>query len=117
MLLKKDDYNKLVKRIESLEKENKALKTKYEGKINGELNMESYRKTVDEKAKEEVEAYKKNLDALVSKDLNYGFLKQLVNAASKGTIIEVKLKEGNTLVIRKEVKPDVSDLDLYSIMK
>lgn len=117
MLLRKDDYDKLVKRIESLEKENKALKTKYEGKINGELNMEAYRKTVDKKAKEEVEAYKKNLDALVSKDLNYGFLKQLVNAASKGTIIEVKLKEGNTLVIRKEEKQNENAKDIYSFLK
>lgn len=117
MLLRKDDYDKLVKRIESLEKENKALKTKYEGKINGELNMEAYRKTVDKKAKEEVEAYKKNLDALVSKDLNYGFLKQLVNAASKGTIIEVKLKEGNTLVIRKEEKQNENVKDIYSFLK
>lgn len=117
MLLKKNEYEKLVKRIEDLEKENKSLKTKYEGKINSELNLKEYKKNVDRKAEEECEAYKKNLDALVAKDLNYGFLKQLVNAASKGTIIEVKLKAGNTLVIRKEVKPDTNDLDLYSIMK
>lgn len=117
MLLKKNEYEKLVKRIEDLEKENKSLKTEYEGKINANLNLKEYKKEVDKKAKEEVDAYKKNLDALVARDLNYGFLQQLVNAASKGTIIEVKLKEGNTLTIRKEEKPDANDLDLYSIMK
>lgn len=116
MLLKKADYEKLVKRIESLEKENKSLKTKYEGKINSELNMAVYKKEVDRKAKEEVEAYKKNLDALVEKDLNYAFIQQLVNAASKGTVIDVKLKDGNGFTIRKEDKSDKSDIDLYSIL-
>ncbi len=117
MLLKKNEYDKLLKRVEDLERENKALKTKYEGKISADINMKEYKKSVDKKAKEEVEAYKKNLDALVAKDFNYGFIQQLVNAASKGTVIEVKLKEGNTLTIRKEEKSDANDLDLYSIMK
>ena len=117
MLLKKNDYEKLVKRIEDLEKENKLLKTKYEGKINADLNIKEYKKTIDKKAKEEVEAYKKNLDALVEKDLNYTFLQQLINKAAKGVLIEVKLKDGNVLEIRKEAKPDKADLDLYEIMK
>lgn len=117
MLLKKNDYEKLVKRIEDLEKENRSLKTKYEGKISADLNMAEYKKEVDKKAKEEVEAYKKNLDALVEKDLNYAFLQQLINKAAKDVLIEVKLKDGNVLEIRKEAKPDNADLDLYEIMK
>ena len=116
MILKKNEYEKLLKRMEALEKENKALKTKYEGKISADINMKEYKKAVDKKAKDEVEAYKKNLDTLVAKDLNYGFLQQLINAASRGTVIEIKLKEGNILTIRKEEKLSKDDIDLYSIM-
>lgn len=117
MLLKKNEYEKLLKRVEDLEKENKSLKTKYEGKINANLNLKEYKKEVDKKAAEEVEAYKKNLDALVEKDFNYAFLQTLINKASKGVLIEVTLKDGNKITIRKEEKPDANDLDLYSIMK
>jgi len=116
MLLKKADYEKLVKRIESLEKENKSLKTKYEGKISSELNMKEYKKEVDRKAKEEVEAYKKNLNALVEKDFNYAFLQALVNNAAKGVCIDVKSDKGYSLTIRREEKQDSNDLDLYGML-
>lgn len=116
MFLKKKTYNDLVARVEKLAKENEDLISKYEGKISAELNLKEYKKDIDEKAKEEVEAYKKNLDALVEKDLNYGFLQQLINKAAQGVLIEVKLKDGNILTIRKEVKEDKPAANFYNIL-
>lgn len=117
MLLKKKTYNDLIEKVKKLESEKEELVSKYEGKISAALNLKEYKKEVDKKAKEEVEAYKKNLDALVEKDFNYAFLQTLVNKAAKGVLIEVTLKDGNKITIRKEEKPDNNDLDLYSIMK
>lgn len=116
MFLNKKTYEDLVAKVEKLAKENKELKSKYEGKINSELNLKEYKKAVDKKAKDEIEAYKKNLNALAEKDFNYAFLQQLVNASAKGTVIEVTLKSGNSITIRKEEKADKSDIDLYSIL-
>ena len=104
MWLKKKVYNDLKARVKKLVKENEELISKYEGKINADLNLKEYKKGIDEKAKEEVEAYKKNLDALIEKDFNYAFLQQLINKAQKGVLIEVTLKNGNKLVIRKELE-------------
>lgn len=116
MWLKKKNYENLLAKVEELAKENESLKAKYEGKISADLNLKEYKKTVDEKAKEEVEAYKKNLDALVEKDINYAFIQQLINKAQKGVLIEVKLKNGNTLTIRKEVESEQKERDFYNIL-
>lgn len=123
MWLKKENYDDLLAKVEKLSKENEKLAkankdfiSKYEGKINSELNLKEYKKELDRKSKEETEAYKKNLDAIVAKDFNYAFLQQLVNAAAKGTIIEVRLKEGNSIVIRKEVEDTQQERDFYNIL-
>lgn len=116
MFLKKKTYNDLVARVEKLAKENEELISKYEGKISADLNLKEYKKTVDEKAKEEVEAYKKNLDALISADFNYAFLQQLVNKAARGVLIEVSLKNGNKLTIRKEVEDVQNPKDIYNLL-
>lgn len=116
MFLNKKTYEDLVAKVEKLAKENKELKSKYEGKISADLNMAKYKKEVDRKAKEEVEAYKKNLNALVEKDFNYAFIKALVDNAAKGVCIDVKSDKGYSLTVRKEEKADKSDIDLYSML-
>ena len=116
MFLKKKTYNDLVARLEKLAKENEDLISKYEGKISADLNMAEYKKEVDKKAEETVEAYKKNLDALIEKDLNYAFLQQLVNKAQKGVLIEIQLKNGNKLCIRKETEETQKGENFYNIL-
>lgn len=116
MWLKKKTYNDLKARVEKLAKENEELISKYEGKINADLNLKEYKKEVDKKAEETVEAYRKNLDALIEKDFNYAFLQQLINKAQKGVLIEVTLKNGNKLVIRKELEDTQKEKDIYSIL-
>ena len=116
MFLNKKTYEDLVAKVEKLAKENKELKSKYEGKINSELNLKEYKKEVDRKAKEEVEAYKKNLNALVEKEFNYAFLQALVNNAAKGVCIDIKSDKGYSITVRKEEKLDNNDLDLYGML-
>ena len=116
MFLNKKTYEDLVAKVEKLVKENKELKSKYEGKINSELNLKEYKKEVDRKAKEEVEAYKKNLNALVEKEFNYAFLQALVNNAAKGVCIDIKSDKGYSITVRKEEKLDNNDLDLYGML-
>jgi hypothetical protein len=97
----------LSKKVGRLEKENKDLKAEYSGKIAEEKSNNEYRRKLEEEAKMSAELYKKNLDALVAHDLNYAFLQQLVNTSKDpGTLIEVELRDGTKLTIRKENKKD-----------
>lgn len=96
----------LSKKCERLEKENKSLKSEYSGKIAEEKSNNEYRRKLEEEAKKSAELYKKNLDALVAHNLNYAFLQQLINAVKDKVIIEVTLKDGTKLTIRKENKND-----------
>lgn len=94
-------------KVGRLEKENKDLKKKYAKNITTDENVEAYKKKLDDEAKMSAELYKKNLDAVVAHELNYAFLQQLVNASKDpGTLIEVVLKDGTKLTIRKENKND-----------
>ena len=94
-------------KVGRLEKENKDLKKKYAKNIMTDENVEAYKKKLDDEAKMSAELYKKNLDAVVAHELNYAFLQQLVNASKDpGTLIEVVLKDGTKLTIRKENKND-----------
>lgn len=94
---------KLKNQIQALEAENEALKAKYENKIIDDKANAEYKKKLEEEAIESAELYKKNLDALVSKDLNYAFLQQLINASKeRDTIIEVTLKDGTVLTIKRD---------------
>jgi hypothetical protein len=96
----------LSKKCERLEKENKSLKSEYSGKIAEEKSNNEYRRKLEEEAKKSAELYKKNLDALVAHNLNYAFLQQLINAVKDKVLIEVTLKDGTKLTIRKENKND-----------
>lgn len=116
MFLNKKTYEDLVAKVEKLAKENKELKSKYEGKISADLNMAKYKKDLEIKSQNDFEAYKKALDSLLEKDLNYALLKQMVNAAQKGTVIDVKSDKGYSITIRREEKPDSNDLDLYGML-
>lgn len=116
MFLKKKTYNDLVARLEKLAKENEELISKYEGKINADLNLKEYKKELERKSKEDIEAYKKALDSLLEKDLNYALLKQMVNAASKGTVIDVKSDKGYTITIRQEITENESEKNFYNVL-
>lgn len=108
----------LSKKCGRLEKENKSLKTEYSGKIAEEKSNNEYRKKLEEEAKMSADLYKKNLDALVAHELNYAFLQQLVNTAKdEKTLIEVTLKDGTKLTIRKENKNDYRKTaqDIYEL--
>lgn len=50
----------------------------------------------------EQEKRRKEYEALVGDELNYKILKDLVNQASHGVVIEVDLKDGRKLIIRRE---------------
>ena len=116
MWLKKKIYNDLKASLEKLAKENEDLISKYEGKISAELNLKEYKKELERKSKEEAEAYKKNLDALVEQPFNYAFLRQLINAASKGTVMDIHTKDGASFTIRKELEDTQKEKDIYSIL-
>ena len=108
----------LSKKCGRLERENKSLKTEYSGKIAEEKSNNEYRKKLEEEAKMSADLYKKNLDALVAHELNYAFLQQLVNTAKdEKTLIEVTLKDGTKLTIRKENNNDYrkNAQDIYEL--
>lgn len=50
----------------------------------------------------EQEKRRKQYEALVGESLNYKIIKDLVHQASNNVVIEVTLKDGSKLVIRRE---------------
>lgn len=50
----------------------------------------------------EQEKRRKMYEALVGSELNYKILKDLINQASHNVVMEVTLKDGSRLVIRRE---------------
>lgn len=114
----KKEIETLKKEIAKLKKENASLKEEYKDKIIDDKANEEYRKRLEKEAKMSAELYKKNLDALVSKELNYGFLQQLINQQLSDNVIEVKLKDGTVLTVRPErtIKNEQAT-DIYGLMK
>lgn len=116
MFNNKKEIEALKKEITTLKKKNTALEEKYKDKIIDDKANEEYRKKLEKEAKMSVELYKKNLDALVSKELNYGFLQQLINQQLYDNVIDIKLKDGAVFTIRPEkttIKEKASDI--YSL--
>jgi len=116
MFNNKKEIEALKKEITTLKKKNTALEEKYKDKIIDDKANEEYRKKLEKEAKMSAELYKKNLDALVSKELNYGFLQQLINQQLYDNVIEIKLKDGTVFTIRPEkttIKEKASDI--YSL--
>ncbi len=50
----------------------------------------------------EAEKKQKQLDKLSATPLNYGIIRDLINSAYNGIHIEVTLKDGTTLVIKRD---------------
>lgn len=113
MFNNKKEIEILKKEITTLKKKNTALEEKYKDKIVDDKANEEYRKKLEKEAKMSAELYKKNLDALVSKELNYAFLQQLINQQLYDNVIEIKLKDGTAFTIRPEkttIKEKASDI-------
>lgn len=116
MFNNKKEIEALKKEISTLKKKNTALEEKYKDKIIDDKANEEYRKRLEKEAEMSAELYKKNLDALVSKELNYGFLQQLINQQLYDNVIDVKLKDGVVFTIRPErttIKEKATDI--YSL--
>lgn len=124
MFRKKKELEELIQNLSDklvkLEKENKDLKKKYAKNITTDENIEAYKKKLEEDALHKAEIYKKQLDELVAQKTNYAFLQQLVNTSKdEGTVIEVRKRDGDVIVIRHENENDYRKAaeDIFDLSK